>query len=134
MCNVIKAPVWNHTRSGLTLLSLSLSLSFSPRDVYYNPATRGFRKKPPPGGAERTFVQFILEPLYKIYTQALGEHQKSIEKVLAEFGVFLKPAMYQMDVKPLIKVSGVLRPVPGSRFSVSEMLVCRQLGRVRARN
>jgi U5 small nuclear ribonucleoprotein component len=73
-------------------------------DVYYNPATRGFRKKAPPGGAERTFVQFILEPLYKIYTQALGEHQKSIEKVLAEFGVYLKPSVYQMDVKPLIKV------------------------------
>ena len=41
-------------------------------DVYYNEATRGFRKKAPAGGGERTFVQFILEPLYKIYTQAVG--------------------------------------------------------------
>lgn len=32
--------------------------------------TRTFSKKAPPGGGERTFVQFILEPLYKIYAQA----------------------------------------------------------------
>lgn len=72
-------------------------------DVYFNEATRGFRKKAPAGGGERTFVQFILEPLYKIYTQAVGEHQKSVEKVLAEFGVYLKPSTYHMDVKPFIK-------------------------------
>ena len=32
-------------------------------------AGRTFKKKPPAGGAERTFVSFILEPLYKIYSQ-----------------------------------------------------------------
>lgn len=30
---------------------------------------RTFKRKPPAGGAERTFVSFILEPLYKIYSQ-----------------------------------------------------------------
>ena len=34
-------------------------------------------KKSPPGGGERSFVQFILEPLYKMYSQAVGEHPKS---------------------------------------------------------
>ena len=35
----------------------------------------------------------------------VGEHQKSVEKVLAEFGVYLKPSTYHMDVKPFIKVA-----------------------------
>jgi hypothetical protein len=34
--------------------------------------TRQFAKKAAPGGGERTFVQFILEPLYKIYAQVGG--------------------------------------------------------------
>lgn len=38
-------------------------------DVYYHSDTRTFRKKPPERGGERSFVQFILEPLYKIYAQ-----------------------------------------------------------------
>ncbi len=38
-------------------------------DVYYHSDTRTFRKKAPERGGERSFVQFILEPLYKIYAQ-----------------------------------------------------------------
>ena len=38
-------------------------------DVYYHPDTRTFRKKPHKPEADRSFVQFILEPLYKIYSQ-----------------------------------------------------------------
>ena len=30
---------------------------------------RTFKKKPPTLGGERSFVQFVLEPLYKIYAQ-----------------------------------------------------------------
>lgn len=39
-------------------------------DVYYHADTRTFRKKAPERGGERSFVQFILDPLYKIYAQA----------------------------------------------------------------
>ena len=39
-------------------------------DVYYQPDTRGFRRKPPEGGGPRTFVQYILEPFYKLVAQA----------------------------------------------------------------
>lgn len=38
-------------------------------DVWFSEETRGFKRKAPPGGGDRTFVQFILEPLYKIYAQ-----------------------------------------------------------------
>ena len=39
-------------------------------DIYYQPDTRGFRRKPPEGGGPRTFVQYILEPFYKLVAQA----------------------------------------------------------------
>ncbi|KAK6163347.1 hypothetical protein DH2020_000211 [Rehmannia glutinosa] len=55
-------------------------------DYYYDPDTRGFKKKQPASGAERSFVQFVLEPLYKIYSQVIGEHKKSVETTLAELG------------------------------------------------
>jgi hypothetical protein len=55
----------------------SMTASFQPTHpsspLHASPAcpaeTRQFAKKAAPGGGERTFVQFILEPLYKIYAQ-----------------------------------------------------------------
>lgn len=38
-------------------------------DIYFNPKTRKFTRKPPHNSAQRSFVEFILEPLYKIFTQ-----------------------------------------------------------------
>lgn len=38
-------------------------------DIYLDKKTRKFVKKPPVTGAPRTFVEFILEPLYKIFSQ-----------------------------------------------------------------
>lgn len=41
-------------------------------DIYFNPKTRRFTKKPPHGQSQRSFVEFILEPLYKIFAQVLN--------------------------------------------------------------
>ena len=42
-------------------------------DVWFHADTRTFRRKAPLGGdAPRSFVQFVLEPLYKIYSQVRG--------------------------------------------------------------
>lgn len=38
-------------------------------DVYFNAKTRRFTKKQPHASAQRSFVEFILEPLYKIFAQ-----------------------------------------------------------------
>jgi len=50
----------------------NVCLSLLMGDMYFHEDTRVFRKKPPAGGGERSFVQFVLEPLYKIYSQAVG--------------------------------------------------------------
>lgn len=38
-------------------------------DMYFNPKSRKFSKKSPHASAQRSFVEFILEPLYKIIAQ-----------------------------------------------------------------
>lgn len=38
-------------------------------DAWVDPATRRFKNGYPPPDCQRTFVQFILEPMYKIYSQ-----------------------------------------------------------------
>lgn len=40
-------------------------------DVYFNAKTRRFTKKQPHASAQRSFVEFILEPLYKIFAQVI---------------------------------------------------------------
>ena len=42
-------------------------------DVYFNAKTRKFLKKPPHGSAQRSFVEFILEPLYKLFSHVVGD-------------------------------------------------------------
>jgi hypothetical protein len=55
-------------------------------------------------GADRSFVTFILEPLYKLTSAVVGEHPKTIERLLGdEFGIHLKSSAYSQDVKPLLK-------------------------------
>ncbi|EPS62854.1 hypothetical protein M569_11934 [Genlisea aurea] len=90
-------------------------------DFFFDPDTRAFKKKQPSGGVERSFVQFILEPLYKIYSQVIGEHKKSVEATLAEFGVTLSNAAYRLNVRPLLRLA--LSSVFGSATGFTDMLV-----------
>ncbi|KAJ0988197.1 hypothetical protein J5N97_006553 [Dioscorea zingiberensis] len=90
-------------------------------DLYYHPDSRTFKKKSLPGGGDRSFVQFILEPLYKIYSQVIGEHKKSVEATLAELGVTLPNAAYKWNVRPLLRLA--CNSVFGSATGFTDMLV-----------
>ncbi|KAL6504389.1 hypothetical protein OROGR_026312 [Orobanche gracilis] len=88
---------------------------------YFDPDTRSFKKKQPATGAERSFVQFVLEPLYKIYSQVVGEHKKSLENTLGELGVTLSNAAYRLNVRPLLRLA--CSSVFGSATGFTDMLV-----------
>ncbi|KAK9842583.1 hypothetical protein WJX81_007484 [Elliptochloris bilobata] len=90
-------------------------------DVFYHADSRTFRKKAPPGGGERSFVQFVLEPLYKIYSQILGEPEASVSAMLESFGVHLKPSELRKDVKPLLKTA--CSAIFGSAAGLVDLLV-----------
>ncbi|KAJ4472459.1 P-loop containing nucleoside triphosphate hydrolase protein [Lentinula edodes] len=72
-------------------------------DIYFNNDTRKFTRKAADPEQGRSFVQFILEPLYKLYSQVLSEETEPLRETLAGLGIKLKPVMYKMDVRPLLK-------------------------------
>lgn len=72
-------------------------------DIFYNPASRKFTRKPVEKSAKRTFQHFILEPLYKIFTHTMEENQEDLAYTLSKLNISLKPATYKLDVKPLLQ-------------------------------
>lgn len=63
-----------------------------------------FTRKKEDAEAERTFVKFILNPLYKIYSHVLSEDAEDLKETLRSIGITLKPVLYKMDTRPLLKV------------------------------
>ncbi|KAH0591285.1 hypothetical protein H2248_001374 [Termitomyces sp. 'cryptogamus'] len=81
--------------------------SFAARlwgDIYFNSETRKFTRKPADPEHTRTFVTFIMEPLYKLYSHVLSQETEDLRATLKGLGIQLKPVMYKMDVRPLLKV------------------------------
>jgi U5 small nuclear ribonucleoprotein component len=104
--------------------------AFSKRlwgDVYFDQTSRRFFSKKKAGEEDkktmgkRTFVEFILEPLYKIYAHVMGESGETLSQCLNELNIRLKKTQYQMNVKPLLRV--VLKQFLGNVQSFSDMLL-----------
>lgn len=47
-------------------------------DYFFNPENKKFSKKPPMGSKKRTFVEFILEPIYKIFSHTVGKDKDEL--------------------------------------------------------
>ncbi|EEY17627.1 116 kDa U5 small nuclear ribonucleoprotein component [Verticillium alfalfae VaMs.102] len=73
-------------------------------DVYFNPKKRNFTRKPVEEGAQRSFVKFVLEPIYKIYTHTISDSPEDLKEVLGGLGIALKPSQYKADAKTLLKL------------------------------
>ena len=89
-------------------------------NVFFHPETRKFTRQSAPG-AKRGFEHFILEPLYKLYSQVLGEDTETLERTLGSLGITLKPVHYKMDVRPLLRM--VLGQFFGPATGFVDMLV-----------
>jgi len=72
---------------------------------YFDNESRRFLNAPSQPGQQRSFIEFVLEPLYKIYGQIVGEEIKVANKVLVSLGIYLSNEELQLDVKPLLKVA-----------------------------
>jgi U5 small nuclear ribonucleoprotein component len=72
-------------------------------DLYFNEESGRFQKNAPDADQPRSFVQFILEPLYKIFAHALGEEKDDLAATLAEIGVYLHKRDYDLDACSLLK-------------------------------
>jgi U5 small nuclear ribonucleoprotein component len=73
-------------------------------DVFYNPSTRKFQRKQRDTEATRGFVYFILEPLYKLYAQTIGEDEPTLKSTLKTLKISLKDNVYKMDSRDLLRI------------------------------
>uniref|UniRef100_K3WMC9 Tr-type G domain-containing protein n=1 Tax=Globisporangium ultimum (strain ATCC 200006 / CBS 805.95 / DAOM BR144) TaxID=431595 RepID=K3WMC9_GLOUD len=83
-------------------------------DKYYSPQTRTFKKKIvsvqsltsllPYENAPRSFVLFILEPLYKLYSKVLGEDPHQLAQSLRSLGIRLRKEELNLNPRPLLKL------------------------------
>ncbi|OAD70101.1 hypothetical protein PHYBLDRAFT_126476 [Phycomyces blakesleeanus NRRL 1555(-)] len=73
-------------------------------DVFYNPAKGTFHRKPQGEGSKRAFIHFILEPLYKLYTQIIGEDTKELKRTLRTLDIRLKEKEFGLNVKVLLRL------------------------------
>ncbi|KAJ1026776.1 hypothetical protein NDA16_002073 [Ustilago loliicola] len=73
-------------------------------NIYYNAESRNFSRKAQDAESKRSFVHFVLEPLYKIYSAVLSSETEGLKRTLATLGIHLKPAVYKIDVRPLLKI------------------------------
>lgn len=73
-------------------------------DIFFNPKRRSFTRKATEERSKRTFVHFILEPIYKLFSHTISESPEDLKQTLATLGIQLKPSQYKTDAKVLLKV------------------------------
>ena len=75
-------------------------------DWYHDTEKSVFTKVKPRGvsSSQRTFVTYILEPLYKIYSQVISESPEELSLVLKRLNIHLKHKEIHMDSKPLLRL------------------------------
>ena len=91
------------------------STEFSRRlwgDIFFNPKSRKFTRKAVEEGAKRSFVHFVLEPIYKLYSHTISESPEDLKKTLEGLGIFLKPTQLKSNAKRTATVGlrAILRP------------------------
>lgn len=72
-------------------------------DIFFNPSSRKFTRKGLEEGSKRTFVHFVLEPIYKLYSCALSESPEDLKQTLSSLGISLKPSQLKSDAKVLLR-------------------------------
>ncbi|KAJ8956271.1 hypothetical protein NQ318_015007 [Aromia moschata] len=73
-------------------------------DIYFNSKTRKFTRKAPHNSAQRSFVEFILEPLYKVFAQVVGDVDTTLPEVLEELGIKLTKNEMKLNIRPLLRL------------------------------
>lgn len=73
-------------------------------DMYFNAKTRKFSKKPAHSSAPRSFVEFILEPIYKLFAQVVGDVDGSLADTLAELDIRIGKEEMRSNIRPLLRL------------------------------
>uniref|UniRef100_A0A336MK33 CSON002857 protein n=1 Tax=Culicoides sonorensis TaxID=179676 RepID=A0A336MK33_CULSO len=72
-------------------------------DMYFHAKSRKFTKKPPHNSAQRSFIEFILEPLYKLFAQVIGDVDHGLIETLAELNIRVNKEEMKCNIRPLLR-------------------------------
>lgn len=72
-------------------------------DYYYNRDTKRFVREAVSPFTKRAFVEFILEPLYKIIAHTISHERKELTPILSKLGVHLSSDDFRLSSKQLLK-------------------------------
>eukprot|EP01096_Ripella_sp_DP13-Kostka_P006776 TRINITY_DN2448_c0_g1_i2.p1 TRINITY_DN2448_c0_g1~~TRINITY_DN2448_c0_g1_i2.p1 ORF type:complete len:1092 (+),score=529.70 TRINITY_DN2448_c0_g1_i2:141-3278(+) len=90
-------------------------------DIWWDAEEAKFvRKVPANTKIQRTFVDFILQPIYKLYSQVLAEEGEALAKFLLPLGIELTKEQYKLDTIPLLKL--VLSLFFGKATGLADMI------------
>lgn len=103
---------WSFTLDSFAKIYSDYHGGFSPKefasklwgDQYFCRSTRKFETSPDRPNVDRSFVEFILEPLYKIYSHAVATDAKNLSPLLDNLGIRLKKSELLLDSRPLIRL------------------------------
>ncbi|EDN95947.1 hypothetical protein SS1G_12153 [Sclerotinia sclerotiorum 1980 UF-70] len=96
-----RGPGLNNEESGINAHEFARRLW---GDIFYNPSRRTFTRKGVEERSKRSFVNFILEPIYKLYSHTISESPEDLKDTLETLGIFLKPSQYRTDANVLLKL------------------------------
>lgn len=74
-------------------------------DIFFNPQSRKFTRKGVEERSKRTFVNFVLEPIYKLFSHTISESPEDLKETLATLGINLKPSQLKLDAKVLLTLA-----------------------------
>ncbi|QDS68134.1 hypothetical protein FKW77_010274 [Venturia effusa] len=73
-------------------------------DVFFNPGSRKFTRRGMEEGSKRSFVNFVLDPIYKLYSHTISESPEDLRETLASLGITLKPSQLKTNADVLLKL------------------------------
>uniref|UniRef100_A0A8V5GYL0 116 kDa U5 small nuclear ribonucleoprotein component n=1 Tax=Melopsittacus undulatus TaxID=13146 RepID=A0A8V5GYL0_MELUD len=108
--NLVLSPLLGNVCFSSSQYSICFTLgSFAKiyADTYgedYPQTFRKFTKKAPTSSSQRSFVEFILEPLYKILAQVVGDVDTTLPRTLDELGIHLTKEELKLNIRPLLRL------------------------------
>lgn len=74
-------------------------------NMYLDGETSKFVTQPPNRGSKRSFVEFILEPLYKLFRLVIEEPDKQFLELTEKYKIKLTEQQKKLNVRPLLKLA-----------------------------
>ncbi|KAI9695648.1 MAG: hypothetical protein M1820_008495 [Bogoriella megaspora] len=71
-------------------------------DIFYSPSSRKFTRKSAEDDSKRSFIHWVLEPIYKLYSLTISKSPKELANSLAKLGIKIKPSELRGDPKMLL--------------------------------